>query len=75
MDKQKLIIGGVIVVVLAGGAGIWHWQNRSSTTQTLVDQKTTDVSLGSQILLRTQNLLRDRFPETNPLKQIIKNPF
>ena len=43
--------------------------------QSSADQESADISLGSQILVRTQNLIQDKFPETNPLKQITKNPF
>lgn len=70
-------IGITIFVVALIGAGFWYWQKKSpvQVIQKSVDQKTTDVSLGNQILLKTQKLLTDKFPETNPLKKIIKNPF
>ena len=74
-----MAIAAIAVLVVVAGIGFWYWYNKSSTPiqpiQKLVDQKIVDVSLGNQILLKTQNLLEDKFPETNPLKKITKNPF
>ena len=76
---NPLSVGAVFFVLLLIGIGFWYWQKKPSGVSiaipTSVDQKTADVSLGSQILLRTQNIVEDKFPETNPLKRIIKNPF
>ena len=76
---NPLSVGAVFFVLLLIGIGFWYWQKKPSVvsvaTPTPVDQKTADISLGSQILQRTQNIIKDRFPETNPLKRIIKNPF
>ena len=73
-----IIVGLVVLAVIIGG--FWYWQDNtpvpdSPNADTQIDQKTADISLGSQILQRTQNLIKDRFPETNPLKNISKNPF
>ena len=67
-------------MILLAGAGFWYWQNKPSVPGSLgnniqMNKEISDISLGSQILQRTQNLLSDKFPETNPLKQIMKNPF
>ena len=51
--------------------------------QPKVDEKTVRNSFGSQILDKTQNPLQDKVPQanpyqntqTNPLKNIYKNPF
>ena len=55
----------------------------SSWPQPKVDEKTVRYSFGSQILDKTQNPLQDKVPQanpfqntqTNPLKNIYKNPF
>ena len=77
LSKRNLIFIIVGLIVLAGiVAGFWYWNEMSTPLPpTEADQNIADISLGSQILQRTQNLIKDRFPETNPLKQISKNPF
>lgn len=72
----------VFILIIIVVAIIWYWQRKLSTpipsdtvTQEPIDRKIAEISLGSQILQKTQNIIENEFPETNPLKQIIKNPF
>ncbi len=78
--KSKINLTNIAILAsipIIFGIVFWYWKNSSFTSisKTSKDQKITEISLGSQILLRTQDIIRDKFPETNPLKQIIKNPF
>ena len=88
MDIQSkinpLTVGIAIFVLILAGAGIWYWKSPASiSSQSQIDQKIANISLGSQILKRTQGSIEDTLPETNPfsdtetnpLKRIIKNPF
>lgn len=81
-----LIVGIAIFLLALAGAAILYWQKGKFSppvSQSQVDQKTADVSLGNRILEKTRNPAKDRLPETNPfshtetnpLKRIIKNPF
>ena len=86
-----LTVGITIFALILAGVGFWYWQKGKSPTpfssqpvsQPQVTQKTADISLGSQILQKTQNPAKDKLPETNPfsntetnpLKRVIKNPF
>ena len=93
--RGKLVMVVVLVAVVAG-VGFWYSQKGNSSPQVFpqsasqpqveqkpVDQKTAAISLGSQILEKTQNPVKDNLPETNPfsrtetnpLKRIMKNPF
>lgn len=83
---NPLTIGIAIFVIILAGALVWYWQKEkysSLTSEQQIDQKIIDISLGSQILKETKNLIKDKLPETNPfsdteinpLKKIIKNPF
>jgi hypothetical protein len=79
MNKQKIIIIAMAILLVVG-AGVWYWQIKLSAPLSFdpdsdVSQKTAGISLGGQIVERTQHPFENKFPETNPLKQIAKNPF
>ena len=86
-DKINPLIVGSAIFVLILVMAFWYWQNRKSSepiaSPTQVSQKVAESSLGSQILKKIQNPIKDKLPETNPfsaaetnpLKKIIKNPF
>lgn len=88
MDRKlkinPLSIGAAVFVLALVGIGFWYWQKKSPApvSPTQINQKTADISLGSQILTKTQNPVRDKLPETNPfqtetnpLKVKYLNPF
>lgn len=93
MGNKKLISLFITVLVIAAvGVSVWYWPKKSPApssrstpqpvSQTPAEQKTVDVSLGSQILQKTQNPTKDKLPETNPfqtetnpLKAQYINPF
>ena len=88
---SPLTAGITIFVLICAVVGFWYWQKGKSSapsssqpvSQPQVTKKTADISLGSQILQKTQNPAQDKLPETNPfsdtetnpLKRVIKNPF
>ena len=89
MPKVKinpLTVRIAILCLVLVGAGVWYWHKGKfspPTSEPRIDQKTADISLGSRILEKTHNLIKDKLPETNPfsntetnpLKRVIKNPF
>ena len=84
---SPLTAGITIFVLIFAVVGFWYWRKGKSSlpvsSQPQVDQKTADISLGSRILEKTQDSIKDKLPETNPfsdtetnpLKRVIKNPF
>lgn len=76
VNSKKLIPIIIVVVLTAGGAGFWFWQNKKSEIKpeekTAVEKK--PASLGAKIFERTQNPIKDRTPETNPFSTDT-NPF
>lgn len=78
-----LIIGAVVLLAIVG-AGFWYWQSKK-TTQTAPAADTpvpamsvteeAGRSIGAVIFEKTQDPLKESIPETNPLKNVIKNPF
>lgn len=95
MNGRYKVIGAVAVLLVVAGAGVRYWQKKSSApasqpisqaqpaSQAQADQKAVDISLGSQILQKTQNPLKGKLPptnpfekaETNPLQGVYQNPF
>ena len=65
-NRQKIIITGAVVAVLAvvGGIGFWYWSTSSQEAPTL----------GSQLFDKTRSTLECQVPDTNPFKDQ-KNPF
>lgn len=84
-NKKVLIVVGA-VVFLAAGVGFWYWQSRKTTPTTPAINTSTAVattsviqeaggSIGAVIFEKTQEPLKDKLPETNPLKRVMINPF
>lgn len=85
--RSKIALSVVIIIIVV--AGFWYWRSkapRESSYQKQVQQvkeNLIDTSLGSNILDKTQNPIKNKLPEanpfqkieTNPLKNIYKNPF
>ena len=80
------VVGVVLALVVVIGAGFWYWQGRKAamvergTTQ--LNEEAVSVGFGAQVLEKSQNPIKDRIPETNPfekntnpLKDVYKNPF
>lgn len=90
-SNQKTIIIVVAVALAVGaGIGFWYWQNRNATpaapvttapaTSPTQAASTTVIqeaggSIGTVIFEKTQEPLKDKLPETNPLKRVMINPF
>ena len=76
--KQKLILYIVVAAILVA-AGVWYWHNKkpapAAPATTVVTPEKTGNSIGAVIFEKTKNPIEQSLPETNPLKQIIKNPF
>ena len=76
------VIGGVILLIIIIGA-LWYWQSRKTTVVEFPASvpvrvptvEKTGRNVGAAIFEKTQNPIKDKLPETNPLKRIIKNPF
>lgn len=91
MDNKKLIpIVVIVLIFLAGGFGFWYWSQRKVAAPKTTKELFSDLSpaeakdtLGGQILGKMQNPLEGELPpinpfektETNPLKDVYKNPF
>ena len=76
-SRSLMIIGGVIILLVAGGVGFWYW---SKSKQAPSSQGAP--SLGSKIFDKTQNPLEGQVPDANPFKDqknpldaIYQNPF
>lgn len=81
-NKQRTIIIVVVVIVVAAGIGFWYSQNKKATpTAPAANAPATSVtqeaskSIGATIFEKTQDPLKTKIPETNPLKRVIINPF
>ena len=84
---NPVIVGGVVfVLIVLIGAGFWYRQSRQATTNERdikqPDEAAVSAGFGAQILEKSQNPIKDRLPETNPfekntnpLKDVYKNPF
>ena len=88
MSKQKpmvLIIAGVAVIAIVAIGGFLYLQKGNHVSpvspqptpppQSGAQQKAEAISLGGQILDKVQNPSKDNLPETNPFKNLYKNPF
>lgn len=75
MDNKKLIPIIVIILVLAaGGAGLWYWsQKRAGVSEKPAAIEVKD-GLGAEAFNKTKNPLANELPETNPF-EVNTNPF
>lgn len=64
-NRAKLIAVAVLALILVA-AGIWYWQR---------NRLTAPPTLGSELLEKARNPLKDEVPETNPFKKVETNPF
>lgn len=80
----------IVVLVITAGVGFWYWSQGKAAAPKTTIAPFSDLSpaeakdtLGGQILGKTQNPLEGELPpinpfektETNPLKNVYKNPF
>ncbi|MBI4114811.1 MAG: hypothetical protein HY445_03140 [Candidatus Niyogibacteria bacterium] len=87
-SKPTFFISIVIVIIIAA-IGFWYWQSKKAVPRRtvapfseLTPAEARDT-LGGQILGKTQNPLEGELPptnpfeetETNPLKDVYRNPF
>ena len=84
LKSKPIILVYIAVAVIIVAAGFWYWQSKK-TTQTAPTASTpvptmsvteeAGGSIGAVIFEKTQDPLKENIPETNPLKNVIKNPF
>lgn len=79
-NKQKIIIA-VVVILVVGGIVFWYSQNRKGTSTAPATTTSPSVTqeaggtIGATIFEKTQDPLKTKIPETNPLKRVMINPF
>lgn len=79
-SKYKALI--ILFIFASIVVGIWFWQNYQVTKDTgiilpkhKVKQETQTQSLGAAVYEKQQNPTLGQIPETNPIKEVYKNPF
>ena len=86
INSRVIIIGGVVLALIIVGLGFWYWKIKKNVPISNVNAPVASTSavpvteqagrnIGAQIFEKTHNPLTNKLPETNPLKNIIKNPF
>lgn len=77
-----MIIGGVVILLVAGGVSFWYWSKSKQASPALFPQTQEAPTLGSEIFDKTQDPLHGQVPDANPFKGqknpldiIYQNPF
>ncbi len=78
----KLPIIAIFAVVIIAALAFWWWQNGKEAEVLQLPETEQPASLGSQIYESVSNPVGGKVPETNPfktetnpLKDVYKNPF
>jgi len=67
MNKQALI---AIAVLIALAGAVWFYTSLPDGESAI-----SEDGLGSELLKKAQEPVRESLPETNPLKEVETNPF